>query len=264
MSSYRDVIVSPLLDLEVTTPEADVIDRLTRVSVGTVAGILQNDFGIRACVPMGLVPLTEQGLCGRAITLRFLPMRSDIYDALYPDTMSFYARQPKRIVMDRQVGPRDVLVMEGGRHASQGGLLGDILAERLMRRGASGVVVDGAVRDGAALHQLPLGVFARSVHAGIANTREGESLDVEANGAITCGGCLVMPGDIVRGDADGLVVIPGRLAQKVAAKAEDKESRERFVADRVRHGDCLEGLYPASQWSAETETRYLQWLERAK
>jgi regulator of RNase E activity RraA len=233
MSSYRDVIVSPLLDLEVTTPEADVIDRLTRVSVGTVAGILQNDFGIRACVPMGLVPLTEQG-------------------------------QPKRIVMDRQVGPRDVLVMEGGRHASQGGLLGDILAERLMRRGASGVVVDGAVRDGAALHQLPLGVFARSVHAGIANTREGESLDVEANGAITCGGCLVMPGDIVRGDADGLVVIPGRLAQKVAAKAEDKESRERFVADRVRNGDCLEGLYPASQWSAETETRYLQWLERAK
>jgi regulator of RNase E activity RraA len=76
---------------------------------------------------------------------------------------------------------------------------------------------------------------------------------VDANVPIACGGVPVYPGDVLVGDADGVVVIPRHLAEEVARDAAEQERFEAWVLDEVRAGTPIFGLYPPSE---ETRQRY--------
>ena len=69
---------------------------------------------------------------------------------------------------------------------------------------------------------------------------------VDAGVPIGCGGVLVMPGDIMVGDADGVVCVPRSVAEAVAQKGREREDLEAFVLDKVRGGAPLPGTYPPS------------------
>ncbi|MBW8270167.1 RraA family protein [Caldovatus aquaticus] len=117
--------------------------------------------------------------------------------------------------------PGDVIVCDGA------GELGIALAGELMlghaaRRGIAAVVIDGAVRDVAALAALDLGIWARgATPAGPYKDGPGE-----IGYPIACGGLVVMPGDLVAADEDGVVVIPREDAEAVIAAAEAHNARE--------------------------------------
>jgi RraA family protein len=106
-----------------------------------------------------------------------------------------------------------VLVVDGGGDLGRA-LWGDKMSARAIRRGIAGLVVDGAIRDRDGIEALGFPVFA----AGSVPTppvREGTGeLDV----LITCGGCEVRPGDVVYGDADGVVVVSGELHDELVAR----------------------------------------------
>ena len=73
---------------------------------------------------------------------------------------------------------------------------------------------------------------------------------------IACGGAAVQPGDVIVGDADGLLVIPPSLVEQVVEGAIEQERQERFVAEMVAAGESVKGLYPlAGDWKA----RYDAW-----
>ena len=73
------------------------------------------------------------------------------------------------------------------------------------------------------------------------------------NVPIGCAGVLVMPGDVVVGDADGVVIIPAAVAEDVALAALDQERREEFVLEKIRAGASIIGVYPPN---AETLAEY--------
>jgi regulator of RNase E activity RraA len=73
---------------------------------------------------------------------------------------------------------------------------------------------------------------------------------------ISCGGAAVQPGDVIVGDADGLIVIPPALAGELADAAIEQEREEAFIAEQVAAGQPVDGLYPLN---AAWRGRYEQW-----
>ena len=63
---------------------------------------------------------------------------------------------------------------------------------------------------------------------------------------MACAGVTIQPGDIVVGDADGVVALPPAIAAEVLAEAREQERQEEFIAGRIALGEALDGLHPLS------------------
>lgn len=131
----------------------------------------------------------------------------------------------------KHVQPGDVLVIDAKgvtTRAAWGGL--QTLAAA--RRGVSAVVIDGAVRDLDDIVKFGLPVFAKAVTP--AGPHKGWGGRV--NMTLSCGGLVIQPGDILVGDADGIVAVPRLDAASVLAKAEAKQQVEAAWFEQVEAG----------------------------
>ena len=125
----------------------------------------------------------------------------------------------------------DVIVVDGAGDASNA-LVGELMMMDAEARGIAGFVIDGAVRDVDVFAQGEFGCFARAVsHKGPYKDGPGE-----INVAVSVGGQVVQPGDVVVGDADGVVVIPAEHAAAVLALAQKKEADEAVAKQKLRAG----------------------------
>ena len=102
------------------------------------------------------------------------------------------------------VGEGEVIVIEARGEAGSG-TLGDVLAIRAHARGAAGIVTDGGVRDAEAVASVGIPVFSNGAHPAVLGRKH---VPWDADVTIGCGGTTVQPGDIIVGDADGVIVIP--------------------------------------------------------
>jgi len=146
-----------------------------------------------------------------------------------------------------------VLVIEA-RGDPTAGTIGDILGLRAQVRGAAGIVTDGAIRDSAALARLEIPAYHTAVHPAVLGRRH---VPWESDVAVACAGVTIRPGDILVGDADGVVVLPPAIAAEVLADAREQERQEVFIAARVARGEPIDGLYPLSD---RTRPAYEAWL----
>lgn len=220
--------------------------RLAHVSVATLSAQLRkrgyNEVSIDGVSP--LVPGSR--IVGRARTLRYLPYRKDQFAAR---GNGFNAQ--KRAI--DSVNEGEVLVMDA-RRIDDAGTLGDILALRAQVRGAAGVITDGCVRDYRLVADLGLPVFAATHHPAVLGRRH---IPWEIDVDVACGGALVCVGDVIVADDDGPIVIPPALLVEVLEAAEAQESEEAFIAEMVRAGESVDGLYPLTDpW----RPRYETWL----
>jgi regulator of RNase E activity RraA len=108
-------------------------------------------------------------------------------------------------------------------------------------RGALGVVTDGALRDRAGMQATDLPSYARATHGAASPTKHHPA---DINVPIGCAGVLVLPGDVVVGDADGVVVIPRDVAEEVALASLEQEEIEAFVLTKIQSGSSIIGVYP--------------------
>ncbi len=121
---------------------------------------------------------------------------------------------------------------------------------RMKVRGAVGVVTDGALRDRTGMQATGLPSYARATHGAASPTRHHPA---DINVPIGCAGVLVMPGDVMVGDADGVVVIPRAVAEEVALAALEQEEIEAFVLAKIQGGSSIIGVYPPG---AETRAEF--------
>jgi 4-hydroxy-4-methyl-2-oxoglutarate aldolase len=138
--------------------------------------------------------------------------------------------------------PGQVLVVDA-KGFLEAGPWGDVMTCAARHADLAGLVIDGAVRDSAAIVADGFPVFARGVcMKGTGKTQRGR-----VNVPILCGGTEVRPGDIVVGDRDGVMVIPAaELAQslELALRREEKEAGSRRALAEGRHSVDLLGLRP--------------------
>ena len=143
--------------------------------------------------------------------------------------------------------------MIDARSEAGAGTIGDILALRAMRRGAAGIVTDGGLRDSPAVGSLDIPTYYRAPHASVLGLLH---YPLEANVPVACGGVLVLPGDVIVGDAEGVVVVPAQLAEDVARDAAEQELAEQFAFERVNSGESIRGLFPLTD---ERRGEYETW-----
>lgn len=213
--------------------------KLKRVSTATLATALFKR-GFRQQMVQDVQPLgppRAESMVGEAFTLRYMPARED----LNPLSAFRDRGHPQRRAVE-EAPPGCVFVIDSrkdARAASAGG----ILVTRLMQRGIVGVVTDGGFRDSAEIASLDIHAYH---HRPSAPTNLTLHQAIDINVPIGCGDAPVFPGDLMVGDADGVIVVPAHLADELAEEATEMTAYEDFVTERVRNGQGILGLYPAT------------------
>jgi regulator of RNase E activity RraA len=224
-----------------TDPPLDAATReaLGAVSTATLTSQLMAR-GLRNTFLAGLTALNpgRSRMVGEAFTLRCIPAREDL------DVLSVFQDydHPQRKAVE-SVPTGGVLVIDA-RQRTRAASLGHILGTRLLRRGAAGIVTDGAVRDSEGFGALELPTFAAGAAA---TTNLAQHHAVEMQVPIGCAEVAVYPGDVMVGDGDGVVCVPRHLAAEVAAAAVAQERLEEFVLAKIEAGAPLRGTYPPDE-----------------
>ena len=223
----------------------EVADKLRRTPTAGLSAQLRKR-GLNNVIVEGVRPNRPGAtIVGRARTLRFVPNREDLF------TSHGGGYNAQKRVFDA-VGAGEVIVIEA-RGETGSATLGDVLAMRAKVRGAAGVVTDGGVRDFDAVAATGLPVFSRGAHPAVLGRRH---VPWDTDVAVACGGATVLPGDVIVGDADGVVVIPPHLVEEVVDAALAQEEQDAWVAEQVAAGHAIDGLFPPN---AEWRARYEAW-----
>ena len=179
----------------------------------------------------GIRPLDDGlKLCGRARTGLYAEMGH-----IEPGTNPYELEIA--IVDDLKPGDVAVFACGGSQRIAP---WGSLLSTATCARGAAGCVTDGFVRDILEIREMKLPVF----HGGIAPLdSKGRGQIVATDIPVLCGGVRVAPGDLVFGDADGLVVIPQAAEAAVLSAAFDKLARERHSLRDLQAGGYLRDVF---------------------
>ncbi|QQE73976.1 RraA family protein [Brevibacillus composti] len=128
----------------------------------------------------------------------------------------------------REAKPGDVLIIDA-KGDTYRAVAGDFVVGMAKTLGISGIVVDGVIRDIQGILDLQFPVFCKGTTVA-ASAKAGGG---EVNVPISCGGVAVHPGDIIVGDADGVVVVPQNLETVILSKALEKMKKDQERADLV-------------------------------
>lgn len=216
----------------------DTLKLLREVCTATLTTQLFK-LGFRNTFMAGLNALSPgQRMVGEAVTLRLVPAREDLatFDAISrPD----YAQR----VAIEGVKAGQVLVVDarGVMHAAVGG---EVYMTRLQVLGAAGYVIDGCIRDYPAIAGMGFPVYAKGAASPPHPVRH---LAVDIDVPIGCAEVLVMPGDIMVGDAEGVVCVPRHVADQVAKSGAELDRLETFLLGKIRAGAPVPGTYPPSE-----------------
>jgi regulator of RNase E activity RraA len=177
-------------------------------------------------------------MVGEAFTLRYMPARED----LNPINVFLDRNHPQRQAVEQC--PEGAVLVIDSRKDARAASAGGILVTRLMKRGVAGVVTDGGFRDSPDIAKLG---FAAYHHRPSAPTNLTLHQAIDINVPIGCGDAPVFPGDVIVGDAEGVIVIPAHMAAEVAAEATEMTVFEDFVQEKVLEGRSILGLYPPTE-----------------
>jgi len=193
-------------------PSADIVAAYREIPVAAISDAIGRSVGTiglqRYHGKLGEV------LCGPAVTVRVRP----------GDNLMIH----KALMMAQ---PGDVLVIDGGADVTQA-LMGGLMRTTCMARRLAGLVIDGAIRDLVEWAEDGMPIFARG-HTHRGPSKEGPG---EINVPVACAGMAVMPGDLIIGDADGVVAVPAVEAEAVLARARSGLEREARVRETNRTG----------------------------
>ena len=191
----------------INRPPKELIEGFAGLPVANIADMMNRMF----CLDAQIRPMNSAPLCGPAFTISTCP----------GDNLLLH----KALDMAQ---PGDILVV-----AAQGdqtnSIMGELMAMWAKKKGLGGFIFDGAIRDIGALKNMDLPIYA----SGITPAGPYKDGPGEINFAVSCGGVVINPGDILVGDEDGVVVIRPEDAPELLQKSKAKHAAEEKTMEEI-------------------------------
>lgn len=196
-----------------------LVQGFSRLATASVSDAVDQVVGERGFMSHEIKPVFRTRLCGRAVTVLAQPSAES-----QPPAMAL------EVIDTAEPGSILVIVMDGADGADIAAF-GGIMCTGAVARGLGGAVFDGGCRDVAEIEAMNFPVFARGI---VPSTSVGRYINVSSNEPVLCGDVEVEPGDILVGDADGVVVVPHEHAAAVLRRAQELEAQEAETAQKVK------------------------------
>jgi regulator of RNase E activity RraA len=195
---------------EINRPDRSLVELFRGLPTSNIGDEMNRMY----CMSAGIAPLNDVPLLGTAITVK----------APIGDNLVFHH------ALDI-AKPGDVIVVDGAGDLGRS-LGGEMMITYAEKHGIAGIVVDGALRDLNGIKRVRISVYAKGI------TPQGpyKNGPGEINIPVCCGGVAVLPGDILVGDRDGIVVIRPEDASEVAGKAKEKYMNEQKKLEKYNSG----------------------------
>jgi regulator of RNase E activity RraA len=196
-------------------------------------------------------------IIGRAVTATFMPGRPDIEKNIKERGWKngFVGNTNSWPISVLQKG--DVYVADCFGKIKGGTMMGDMLATSIYTKTGTGVIFDAAARDLTGISAIEgFNAYVRDFHPSFLT----EVVLTGLNTPTRIGGAIVLPGDLVITDREGVLFIPAHMAEKVIATAEFMTARANFSRTMLKEGRYSSGQMD-SQWTDEIKEHFIKWLQ---
>lgn len=202
--------------------------------------------------------VNEIPMTGRAITAMYLPSRPDVEKNI-KERGAAQGRKGNTNSWPIDILTKgDIYIADAYGKISGGSIMGATLANSIYSKSGNGVIFNGAARD---LQEISLlkgfNAFVRDFHPSFTE----EMVLMGLNTPIRIGTAIVLPGDLVIAQKEGVLFVPAHLAEQVVSTGEFVVRKDKFGFEMVRTGKYSTGEID-SQWSDEIKSEFLKWLEK--
>jgi regulator of RNase E activity RraA len=235
----------------------NLLERAKYIMIDDAWTVLRNE-GYLNQFEGGWNTVNDTAMTGRALTAMYMPSRPDVEKNIKErgtkqgrkgNTNSW----PIDILTKGDLYVADAFGKIGG-----GPIMGATLANSIFSKSGNGVVFDGAARDFQEIRMLKgFNAFVRDFHPSFTE----EMVLMGLNTPIRIGKAIVLPGDLVIAQREGVLFVPAHLAEQVVSTAEFVIRKDKFGFEMVRTGKYSTGEID-SQWPDEIKTEFLKWLEK--
>ena len=254
---------TPVMDVlkSQRTPVTDAqLQRLVELPLEAIWGGLQGKQYQHSFVTGFHQTQTGAKLVGRALTMRYLPVRPDLMEAVnaLANEGDWDYQYNVRAGEDAKRG--DVIVVELGGMVTRATFMGDVTGLGMKMAGVKGVIIDGGLRDlSEFLPWKDFPVYYTGSHA----SAMADQVGVEWNAPIRLGQITVLPGDVIIADVSGVLAFPPQLTAELIAAAETTVYTENFKREMMRSRKYrARDIYPTL--SAELEKVFEKWKRSHK
>ncbi|MBS7648988.1 MAG: hypothetical protein ABIM44_06165 [candidate division WOR-3 bacterium] len=208
----------------------EILDMLKKVSVATAYSLLGESRAKHLLT--GVKPLMpNMRVIGPALTIQYIRQEVALKENFRGNAVhdAYDLVNGGEVIVAASLGRSDV------------GVFGDCITFGFKCKGAAGIVTDGGIRDSPYIMKIDFPVFAKNTtpeHIG------GIIVPYKVNVEVICAGVHIRPGDIIMGDADGVISIPREKAMEIALKGEEIEIKEDAIRRMLASGVSLRDSYP--------------------
>lgn len=194
---------------------------------------------------------------GRAVTAMFMPSRPDVEKNIKARGAKEGRKGNTNSWPIDALVKGDVYVADGFGKIRGGTLIGDNLGNSIFAKSGNGVIFDGSARDLSGLKEIKgFNAFVRDFDPSYLE----EMVLMGLNTPIRIGRAVVLPGDLVISEKEGVLFIPAHLAEKVVATAEFIDLKDKFGHAMLKSGKFATGEID-SQWTDKIKEAFMKWLD---
>lgn len=195
---------------------------------------------------------------GRAVTAMYMPSRPDVEKNILERGKKEGRTGNTNSWPIEVLTKGDVYVADGFGKIDGGTLMGATLGTSIFNKTGTGVIFNGSARDLQGLQEIDgFNAFVRDFHPSFLE----EMVLMGLNTPIRIGEAIVMPGDLVLAEREGVLFVPAHLAEQVVATSEFVTLKDKFGFEMVKSGQYTTGEID-SQWTDPIKNDFLKWLEQ--
>jgi regulator of RNase E activity RraA len=235
----------------------NLLERAKKVGIADAWTVLKNEGYLNQYEGGWKMVWDDVPVVGRALTAMYMPSRPDVEKNIKDRGISKQGRKGNTNAWPIDVLTKgDVYVADGFGKIGGGTLMGATLANSIFSKSGNGVIFNGAARDLQEIQEIKgFNAFVRDFHPSFLE----EMVLMGLNTPIRMGQAIVLPGDLVIAQREGVLFIPAHLAEQVIGTAEFVTRKDQFGFEMVRTGRYTTGQID-SQWNEQIKNDFLKWL----